>query len=92
MTTIKDVAQKAGVSTATVSRVINKRGALSDKTIEKVNKAMEELHYKPNTIARSLVKGKHYCIGVILPNISSPFWAQMAHELERLRHREDIVL
>lgn len=83
MTTIKDVAQKAGVSTATVSRVINKRGALSDKTIEKVNKAMEELHYKPNTIARSLVKGKHYCIGVILPNLSSPFWSQMAHELEK---------
>lgn len=83
MTTIKDVAKIAGVSTATVSRVINNRGPLSQKTIDKVNQAMAELKYKPNTLARSLVKGKHNCIGVILPNISSPFWAQIAHELEK---------
>jgi len=81
--TIKDVAKTAGVSIATVSRVLNNKGPLSDKTIKKVNDAMSVLKYRPNTIARSLVKGKHYCIGIMLPSIWMPFWSQLAHELEK---------
>ncbi len=83
MVTIKDVAKKAGVSTATISRVINNKGPLSVKTAAKVNKAMEELGYSPNSIARSLVKGLSTCIGVILPSIRQPYWALVANELER---------
>ncbi len=83
MVTIKDVAKKAGVSTATISRVLNNRGPLSDKTVEKVNRAMEELGYRPNSLARSLVKGLSTCIGVILHPLTQPYWADVANELER---------
>lgn len=82
MVTIKDVAKHAGVSIATISRVINNRGPISERTIEKVNNAMRELNYNPNTIARSLAKGRNSCIGVILPTIGMPYWAQVSHELE----------
>ena len=51
---LTDVAKLAGVSPTTVSRVINKKGYLSEKTIQKVNDAMRELGYKPNNLARSL--------------------------------------
>ena len=84
MVTIKDVAKKAGVSTATISRVINNKGSLSGKTIAKVNKAMNELGYSPNSLARSLVKGLSTCIGVILPSLKQPYWALVANELERV--------
>lgn len=83
MATIKDVAKEAGVSTATVSRVLNNSSSLSEKTLDKVNKAMKALNYHPNAVARSLVKGKHYSIGVMLPSLLVPFWAQIANELEK---------
>ena len=51
---LTDVAKKAGVSPTTVSRVINRYGSLSQKTIEKVETAMHELNYQPNSLARSL--------------------------------------
>lgn len=54
---LTDVAELAGVSPTTVSRVINKKGYLSQKTIDKVHAAMQELNYKPNNLARGL-KGK----------------------------------
>lgn len=51
---LTDVAELAGVSPTTVSRVINKKGYLSQKTIDKVHAAMQELNYKPNNLARGL--------------------------------------
>ena len=54
MATLKDVAAKVGVSITTVSRVLNNRGAISEKTREKVFQAMKELDYFPNEMARSL--------------------------------------
>ena len=75
MATIKDVAREAGVSTATVSRVLNKSGYMSEEAVNKVNKAMETLSYHPNAVARSLVRGKHNSIGVMFPYLSIPFWA-----------------
>ena len=56
---LTDVAELAGVSPTTVSRVINKKGYLSQKTIDKVHAAMQELNYKPNNLARGL-KGKSF--------------------------------
>ncbi len=68
--TIKDVAQKAGVSSSTVSRVISKSSKISPKTTKKVLKCMEELGYHPNAIARSLVSRKAETLGVIMPSTS----------------------
>ena len=83
MSTIIDVAKEAGVSTATVSRVINSSPSLNEDTKEKVLAAMEKLHYNPNTIARSLVKGRNETIGFLVSNLTSPFWTTLANEIEK---------
>lgn len=76
MSNIKDVAKHAGVSVTTVSRIMNNRGAISEKTRNKVNKSMEELNYHPNEIAKSLYTKKSNLIGLILPDVSIPFYAE----------------
>ena len=83
MSTIIDVAKEAGVSTATVSRVLNDSTKLRGTTKKNVLDAMKRLHYRPNAVARSLVCGMNSCIGIMLPDLNMPFWAQTAHELER---------
>ena len=67
MSTIKDVARSAGVSTATVSRVLNKKGAVSPEAEKAVNRAMRQLDYYPNRMARALVKGKNNTSNLDLP-------------------------
>ena len=79
---LTDVAKIAGVSPTTVSRVINKKGYLSEKTITKVNEAMRELGYKPNNLARSLQGKSAKLIGLIFPNISHIFYAELIDKLE----------
>ena len=79
---LEDVAIHAGVSPTTVSRILNNRGSISDKTREKVNEAIEELGYYPNEIARSLYDSKTNLIGILFPNISNPFYGEMVNELE----------
>lgn len=79
---LTDVAALAGVSPTTVSRVINKKGYLSQKTVDKVNKAMRELGYKPNNLARSLQGKSAQLIGLIFPNISNIFYAELIEHLE----------
>ncbi len=59
--TIYDVAREAGVSLATVSRVINGSSVVREKTKEKVMKVIDELNFKPNQIARGLATNKNYC-------------------------------
>ncbi|MCL2559163.1 MAG: LacI family transcriptional regulator [Turicibacter sp.] len=81
---LEDVAEHAGVSPTTVSRVLNNRGAISDKTRKKVNDAIEELGYFPNEIARSLYGNKTNIIGVLFPNVSNPFYGEMVTELETI--------
>lgn len=79
---LTDVAELAGVSPTTVSRVINKKGYLSDKTIKKVKEAMKTLGYKPNNLARSLQGKSAKLIGLIFPNISNIFYAELIEYLE----------
>lgn len=79
--TIKDVAKAAGVSPSTVSRVISDSPQISDATKEKVYKAMKELKYEPNMIARSLASNSTKILGLILPNaeddlFENPFFMQ----------------
>ncbi len=75
--TIADVAQKADVSAMTVSRVINNKADISDKTRQHVLKVMDEVGYRPNRIARSLASDKSYKIGIVIPSISSAFFAEI---------------
>lgn len=82
MVTIKDVAKCAGVSVATVSRVLNKKEPLTEKTIKKVEDAIQELGYYPNAYARTLVGGKNNVLGVILSSFNNPFFSELAQEIE----------
>ena len=82
MATIVDVAKLAEVTPTTVSRVINNRGYISEKTRNKVNAAMEQLGYQPNEIARSLSNKKSNTIGIIVPHISHPYFAKLISNLE----------
>ncbi|KHD46321.1 LacI family DNA-binding transcriptional regulator [Streptococcus hongkongensis] len=79
---LTDVAELAGVSPTTVSRVINKKGYLSQKTVDKVKEAMKELGYQPNNLARSLQGKSAQLVGLIFPNISNIFYAELIEYLE----------
>lgn len=79
---LKDVADLAGVSVTTVSRVINNYGSLSKKTIAKVHAAMRELNYQPNALARAMQGKPSKFIGLIFPNITNPFFAELINDLE----------
>ena len=83
MATLKDVAKASGLTVGTVSRALNNRGYISDKTREKVYRVMKELNYQPNEMARSLSKQKNNTIGVILPQIEHPYFAKVLSRLER---------
>jgi len=82
MPTIKDVAKRAGVSVTTVSRVLNNRGYIGEATRKKVYKAMEELDYQPNEVARSLFRKKSNIIGLIVPTVAHPFFGEMTSYIE----------
>lgn len=88
MATIHDVAEKAKVSVMTVSRSMNNPKIVSDKTIRKIQKAMEELGYQPSHIARSLVKKKTNTLGLIMPDIKNTFfnsWFRSVETYSRLQ-------
>lgn len=80
--TIKEVAKRAGVSISTVSHVINKTRYVSEELEKKVVAAMEELNYHPNSLARSLRSGTSKTIGLVLPDNSNPFFADIARIIE----------
>ena len=89
MATIVDVAKLAGVTPTTVSRVINNRGYISEKTKSKVHEAMDQLSYQPNEIARSLTKQRSNTIGVIVPHISHPYFSKLISNLENEAAKKD---
>lgn len=78
-----DVAKLAGVSLSTVSRVIHRRGYLSEVTIQKVEAAMDMLHYRPNIIAQQLQSQKTMTVGILVPTTANPFFGELAYRLER---------
>jgi len=81
--TMKDIAEMAGVSKATVSMVLNKKDAsISDITRNNILKIAKEMYYIPNSIARSLSTKKSGTIGIILPDITNPFFSEMARAVE----------
>lgn len=80
--TLADVAELAGVSLTTVSRVLNNRGYLSDKTKKNVADAIEMLGYRPNSLARALHGMRTQTVGLIVPAVSLPFFGELAVEVE----------
>ncbi|WP_018921749.1 catabolite control protein A [Salsuginibacillus kocurii] len=81
-TTIYDVAREASVSMATVSRVVNGNPNVKPATRKKVLNAIERLGYRPNAVARGLASKKTTTVGVIIPDISSIFFAELARGIE----------
>lgn len=82
MARIKDVAKLAGVSTSTVSLVLNNKGYVSAATRSKVEAAVQELHYVPSEVGRNLSLNRTNLIGVIIPDVAHPFFAALLHEIE----------
>jgi LacI family transcriptional regulator len=82
MATIQDVANRAGVSISTVSRVINKTVPVDPQTEERVREAITTLVYRPNLLARSFRRRITHTIGLIVPDNSNPFFAEVARVIE----------
>lgn len=74
MASIRDVAKKAGVAACTVSRVLNGTAAVSQETRIKIEKAMKELDYIPNELARGMFRQKSGIIAMLVPSIKHPFF------------------
>ncbi|HEX8708951.1 MAG TPA: LacI family DNA-binding transcriptional regulator [Pyrinomonadaceae bacterium] len=91
---IKDVAREAGVSTATVSHVINKTRFVSEVTREKVMGAIERCNYYPNAHARSLASGRSNTFGLLISDISNPFFPELVKSIEAaaFENGHDVIL
>ena len=83
MAKIVDVARRAGVSVGSVSRVINDHPTVSAATRERVETAVRELGYVPNAIAGSLRSRRSKTIGLIIPDVTNPFFSELALHVER---------
>jgi LacI family transcriptional regulator len=84
--TIDDVARAASVSRQTVSRVLNAKGEISDTTRERVQAVIAELGYRPNLLARSLITRTTHTIGLVVPDISQPFFPEIARGIKEHAH------
>ena len=81
--TIEDIARQAGVSTSTVSRVLNGTKPVAEDKQALVLAAVEQLQYRPNAVARGLARGRSMTVGVLVQDISSPFFANMVLGIEQ---------
>ncbi|WP_206485106.1 LacI family DNA-binding transcriptional regulator [Thalassotalea sp. G2M2-11] len=82
MATIYEVSALAGVSLSSVSRVLNDHQHVSEKTKKKVMDAMQELGFRPNSVARSLASNRSNCIGILVSELHGPFYGAMLSEIE----------
>lgn len=90
--TIKDVAKESGVSISTVSQILNGNGKnFSSKTVEKVIKIKEKLNYEPDYFARRMVMKKSKTIGVMVPDISNPFFSTLVRGIEDVLYQENFI-
>lgn len=90
MATIKDIAKAAGVSLATVSRVINDGPKVGDKTRARIKAIMKEMGYRPNANARALVNQKSASLGVVIAELADPFFATLAHGIETIARNKNV--
>lgn len=94
MATIRDVAKEAGVSVATVSRHLNNKGYVSNDAKQMIEKAIATLNYAPNQLARSLTTKQTNLLGLLVPDITNPFFPELARAVERTayEHGYTVVL
>lgn len=85
--TIYDIAKEAGVSIATVSKVINGKGRISAETRSAVNAIMERFDFQPSVIASALTGKKTFTLGLLVPDVSNPFFAEIARAIEDQGHQ-----
>src|SRR3982750_1175763 len=78
-TTLTDIAATTGVAPMTVSRVVNGKGYVSDKTRERVLQVVRDMNYRPNGVARNLKRQRTETIGLVLGDISNPYSAELAN-------------
>lgn len=78
---MKDIAQELGLSVVTISKVLRNHPDIAEDTRERVLKRIKELDYRPNTMARSLVTGRSYLVGLVVPDLLHPFFAELAKAL-----------
>lgn len=92
--TIKDVAKLAGVSVATISRVLNNSAVVSPETAEKVNEAIKELNYRPNFLGRNLRKRETNVILALIPSTEHTYYSEILHgmQLEAFQHGYDVLM
>jgi LacI family transcriptional regulator len=83
MSTMKRVAECAGVSIATVSRVINRNGYVAPYLQKRVLVAMESLHYQPSALARGLRRRETQTVGVLVPQLAQPFFSSLGYAIEK---------
>src|SRR6056297_2806012 len=89
MSTISDIAKKAGVSTGTVSKVLNNDKTVKEKNRLRILEAMKQLHYKPNLYARNLSKGKTGLISLIIPTIGHESIARLVNAVDSVLEQYD---
>lgn len=82
--TIKSIAKHLDISVSTVSRALNNHSDINEKTKEKILIAAKELNYRPNSIARSLISNKTYTVGLMVPDITDPFFSSIAAGIEEI--------
>ncbi|MDQ3460450.1 MAG: LacI family transcriptional regulator [Deinococcota bacterium] len=80
--TIADVAKEAGVSTMTVSRVLNRKGEISQSTRDRVQREIDRLGYRPSAVARGLATRRTQTIGLVIPDITNPFFPEIVRGAE----------
>src|ERR1700723_2011176 len=81
---MKDIAKDLGISQATVSKVLREHPDIGEKTRRRVLERVKELDYQPNSLARSLLTGRSYLIGLVAPSLLHPFFAQIARTISNV--------
>jgi LacI family sucrose operon transcriptional repressor len=87
--TLKEIALKVGVNVSTVSRVLNNRGYISKDLRDRVDRAITELDYHPNEIARSLFRKKSNVIGLVIPTVAHPFFGELCESIEKCAYQKN---
>jgi LacI family transcriptional regulator len=92
LSTIRDVARLAGVSAATVSRVLNNKGYVSEEKKDKIEKVIRDMGFEPNQVARGLAKKSSNTLALIVSDITNTFFAELAKGAEKVAHKNGYSL